>query len=268
MWRLLRVSLKTIPVLFRIDSHAPVSPSPPTGHQHIHVQRVCHRWLGALHMEAAICLLKLVCHSYLNSLQPFQSVPPQVGTSGRAAITRHTHSYFLPSNPSYFSFICLRPPSCLFIIIHFIEVWSLFTFTQYGLLTIQILIGALMGWARLESFTRPAVLGIFHYKYQRCCRFKQCLCLYRWAKHLWQYLTASWLDWRYSLITNHTVWNFWRGKFIFSQRGSDKETLPSLLNPPVLPPWLLPFCPLLKLSEGGTTGNLSSVFIVPLCCKW
>lgn len=170
--------------------------------------------------------------------------------------SHYTHSYyFLPSNPSYFSLICLRPPSFLFIIIHFIQVWSLFTFRQYGVLTIQILIGALMGWARLESFTRPAVLGILHYKYQWYCRFKQYLCLYRWAK--WQ--RHDLIGWKHSLITNHT----------------DEEVqiqlqgiLPSLLVPPVLPPWLLPFCSLLKLSEGGTTGNLSLVFIVPLCCKW
>lgn len=217
-------------------------------------------------MEAAICLLKLVCHSYPNSLQPFQSVPPQVGTSGGAAITLHTHSYYsLPSNPSYFSFICLRPPPFLFIIIHFIQVWSRFTFTQYGLLLIQILIGALMGGARLESSTRPAVLGIFHYKYQWHCRLKQYLCHYRWAK--WRHRDSiediPWLQTSPCGTSGQGSSN----SFI-SHRGSDKGTLPSLLNPAVLPPWLLPFCSLLKLSEGGTTGNLSSVFIVPLCCKW
>lgn len=58
------------------------------------VQRARHRWLSALHLEAAICQLKLVCHSNPNSLQPFQSVPPQVGTSGRAAITLHTRCYY------------------------------------------------------------------------------------------------------------------------------------------------------------------------------
>lgn len=57
-------------------------------------QRAQRRWLGALRSEAAICQLKLVCHSNPNSLQPFQSVPPQVGTSGRAAITLHTWSYY------------------------------------------------------------------------------------------------------------------------------------------------------------------------------
>lgn len=67
----------------------------PRAHTYGHGEQRAHRrWLGALRLEAAICQLKLVCHSNPNSLQPFQSVPPQVGTSGRAAITLHTRSYY------------------------------------------------------------------------------------------------------------------------------------------------------------------------------
>lgn len=84
----------------------------PRAHNYRHGEQRAHRrWLGALRSEAAICQLKLVCHSNPNSLQPFQSVPPQVGTSGRAAITPHTHSYYscLPihlilAKPTIFSF--------------------------------------------------------------------------------------------------------------------------------------------------------------------
>lgn len=49
------------------------------------------------HLEAAICQLTLGRHSNQNAPQPFQSVPPQVGSSGRAVIPPHTLRLSIPS---------------------------------------------------------------------------------------------------------------------------------------------------------------------------
>lgn len=96
-------------------------------------QRAHRRWLCALRSEAAICQLKLVCRSNPNSLQPFQSVPPQVGTSGRAAITPHTRSYY-PASQSILFYLHLSN-STIFSF-HYYLFGPFFLFTQFYLFTV------------------------------------------------------------------------------------------------------------------------------------
>lgn len=94
--------------------------------------------LGGRHLSAEACLPQ----------QSEQSVAISIcSTTGRyqqegCHHTPHT-VLLLPSNPSYFSFISKTHPSFLFVIIHFTQVCSLYTFTRYSLLSIQILIGML-----------------------------------------------------------------------------------------------------------------------------